>query len=234
MSDPVTNVEIEDVLSSIRKLVADDARMTPEKPKPKPKVEKLVLTPAQRVTDNEQGTAPEPAAVEGKAQLPKLVAERPINDIPGDAKLSDFGEVSGAFPDIDTFEAERETAKASTEAADADGTNADRLDLSKLIEQEVAAAFGAHDADEPQSDSLEDEPQYDPFEDELAQIEEDVLHWDAMQDSQAAQMDAAKEPAVHTEPLKRASQPASTDPENAVPEAPQTLEDNGLARRRFV
>ena len=57
MSDPMTNVEIEDVLSSIRRLVAEG---TPGKAvvssKPPRTMPKLVLTPALRVD-----TAPEPA-----------------------------------------------------------------------------------------------------------------------------------------------------------------------------
>ncbi|WP_088622240.1 hypothetical protein [Oceanicola sp. 22II-s10i] len=78
MSDPVTNVQIEDVLSSIRKLVSEEVRAQtrqgrdaaprstpedhraaePEQPKP---VDKLVLTPALRVHD------PEDMADEGEA-----------------------------------------------------------------------------------------------------------------------------------------------------------------------
>lgn len=56
MSDPVTNVEIEDVLSSIRRLVSTDGR--PVKPHEKTaavavpaEAEKLVLTPSLRVDD---------------------------------------------------------------------------------------------------------------------------------------------------------------------------------------
>jgi len=54
MSDPVTNVEVEDVLSSIRRLVSDDNRpsmktATPVKLSP----DRLVLTPALRVEDDQ-------------------------------------------------------------------------------------------------------------------------------------------------------------------------------------
>ena len=71
MSNPVTNVEIEDVLASIRRLVADDSRGRPEAsfggsaaavsaakgaqaPQPSaatPSADRLVLTPALRVTE---------------------------------------------------------------------------------------------------------------------------------------------------------------------------------------
>ena len=54
MSDPVKNVEVEDVLSSIRRLVSDDNRpsmktATPVKLSP----DRLVLTPALRVEDDQ-------------------------------------------------------------------------------------------------------------------------------------------------------------------------------------
>ncbi len=55
MSDPVTNLEIEDVLSSIRRLVSEDARpraKAPERPAGE-KPDRLLLTPAQRVEVDE-------------------------------------------------------------------------------------------------------------------------------------------------------------------------------------
>ena len=68
MSDPVTNVEIEDVLSSIRRLVSSDGRRA-EAPAtsgdgaaasapPSPEADRLVLTPSLRV----DSAAPKPAA----------------------------------------------------------------------------------------------------------------------------------------------------------------------------
>ena len=52
MSDPVTNAEIEDVLSSIRRLVSTDDREKPGAPKAvSDEQNKLVLTPSQRVDD---------------------------------------------------------------------------------------------------------------------------------------------------------------------------------------
>ena len=61
MSDPVTNVEIEDVLSSIRRLVSTDDRADAQPQiAAEPVPEKLVLTPALRVT-----TAEKPAEIAG-------------------------------------------------------------------------------------------------------------------------------------------------------------------------
>lgn len=60
MSDPVTNAEIEDVLSSIRRLVSTDEREEPAAPKAVPdEQDKLVLTPSQRVDDAPENDDPE-------------------------------------------------------------------------------------------------------------------------------------------------------------------------------
>jgi len=58
MSEPVTNVQIEDVLSSVRRLLSsgkpEDAPDQPlEEANPEPAPERFVLTPALRVTDDE-------------------------------------------------------------------------------------------------------------------------------------------------------------------------------------
>ncbi len=65
MSDPVTNVQIEDVLSSIRKLVSEEVRAQTRHgtaPAPEPSVDKLVLTPALRVPDDVDDKTPTPTA----------------------------------------------------------------------------------------------------------------------------------------------------------------------------
>lgn len=75
MSEPVTNVEIEDVLSSIRRLVTEDNRSAPKPgaaPKQDPAKTRLVLTPALRVAersnDDGQGGDDGPAANVNSAQ----------------------------------------------------------------------------------------------------------------------------------------------------------------------
>lgn len=65
MSDPMTNFEIEDVLSSIRRLVAEgdagkSASTEPDAPR---KVGKLVLTPALRVDNQKNATSDAPVYV---------------------------------------------------------------------------------------------------------------------------------------------------------------------------
>lgn len=59
MSDRMSNVEIEDVLSSIRRLVSEDLRGAPAADPVRPAVPRLVLTPALRV---DAPVAPEPQA----------------------------------------------------------------------------------------------------------------------------------------------------------------------------
>ncbi len=51
MSDPVKNAEVEDVLSSIRRLVSEDKRPLQPSPQPEAKPDRLVLTPALRVEE---------------------------------------------------------------------------------------------------------------------------------------------------------------------------------------
>lgn len=76
MSDPITNVEIEDVLSSIRRLIADESRgrgaedaAADADAAPSAEVRPLVLTPDRRVgPPPEDASQPEPAAPEPGAE----------------------------------------------------------------------------------------------------------------------------------------------------------------------
>jgi hypothetical protein len=65
MSEPLTSGEIEDVLSSIRRLVSDDLRPAAPRPAeaPRPAGDKLILTPALRVV-SEQAEPDAPAGIE--------------------------------------------------------------------------------------------------------------------------------------------------------------------------
>ena len=105
MSEPVTHAEIEDVLSSIRRLVSEDGRETPVVDAAKPaqkSAPRLVLTPSLRVADptpvpSEQQPTPKPAAtsfdtgldadgspdlapeqVEGAVAEPDLQSDEPV------------------------------------------------------------------------------------------------------------------------------------------------------------
>lgn len=87
MSDPVTNVEIEDVLSSIRRLVSSEGRTGMMPPRETPKEpQKLVLTPALRVDDAR------PAPPAAPAEAPQEMAENQ----PAQDKVSDQSEEDSA------------------------------------------------------------------------------------------------------------------------------------------
>ncbi|WP_372834130.1 hypothetical protein [Puniceibacterium confluentis] len=82
MSDPVTNMEIEDVLSSIRRLVSNDTRA-----KPGATVsglpEKLVLTPAQRVVRDESATVTKDKAEDNAPMLLTRAKSDPVTEESG-------------------------------------------------------------------------------------------------------------------------------------------------------
>ncbi len=83
MSDPVTNVELEDVLSSIRRLVAD--RDAPP-PRVSPEPDRLLLTPALRVAEEAEFRADMPLPLAPWAAndpLPIAEAERLSDDAAG-------------------------------------------------------------------------------------------------------------------------------------------------------
>lgn len=141
MSDPVTNVEIEDVLSSIRRLVSEDSRSA--KPATRPaRTDKLVLTPSLRVQDAAADTAPvksetapmlltnpAPSGPESEADsdplpLDQLLAEH--------AALEDTEEGADTqAPQVDDFEADL-MAVADTVAEPADAP-----DFASLVVQDA-------------------------------------------------------------------------------------------------
>jgi hypothetical protein len=88
MSDPVTHAEIEDVLSSIRRLVSEDTRSDEAAPHP---AARLVLTPALRVQDgpattedhqDQDGAAPAAAPVASAAQSAADTGSATLAEIP--------------------------------------------------------------------------------------------------------------------------------------------------------
>ena len=92
MSDPVTNAEIEDVLSSIRRLVSEEPLGDrAARQEQADNTSKLVLTPALRVADPEEqsGEAPEAAAESADVEdAPEETAESPASEQADDAEAS--------------------------------------------------------------------------------------------------------------------------------------------------
>ncbi|WP_281953923.1 hypothetical protein [Pseudophaeobacter arcticus] len=141
MSDPVTQAEIEDVLSSIRRLVSEDGRVAPrpvsaqavenrgqsqpvataqELPKP---TSRLVLTPALRVAENVSNAAERNANQPEAAVVSAEVSEgrEPACDLPDGSYMDlevepelDPGEVL-AFRRNDTVESDRVVAHEPVE-----------------------------------------------------------------------------------------------------------------------
>jgi hypothetical protein len=107
MSEPLSSTEIEDVLSSIRRLVSDDMRPTPKLAAAAG--DKLILTPALRVVQTE-AEVPEPLAAAVAAPLPMFVAVPRTNLM--DAPRSGLGDVVasvGAAVDASSDDWEAET-----------------------------------------------------------------------------------------------------------------------------
>jgi len=163
MSDPVSNADIEDVLSSIRRLVSDEpnadagARAEPAQPS----VERFVLTPAFRVEDAQE-------AEHAEVDLANL------DDSADDAGDPDTGETQNVHPFVATA-AEDTDAHSDHEASDPaahGGVSGDELD-SQISEE--------YQSDEEWSDEnleADSEPHpHDPAPD--IEAESHVVHEDA-------------------------------------------------------
>lgn len=261
MSDPVTNVEIEDVLSSIRKLVAEDVRTPPVARRPE-KPGRLILTAAQRVRDEEpEGAGSKEPVLLTQPILPKDAepAELDIDEIPGDARLADFGEVEGAFPDIDTLDTPEETApedvddQAWSDEAEPEGQAEEtaeaepvedvepeakvedsRGDLNRMIEEEVSAALA--EAEPASNDDEDDDTAWlvdDPEDGDWIEEEEPVAEAELPQEDAWQDDDEPVEAQTVEEPPVFDDQPeeAAIDP---TPAPPLTLEDKVAALGRLV
>lgn len=140
MSDPVKTEDIEDVLSSIRRLVSEEPK--PSLPEPKaeaPQPEKLVLTPAFRVAEDTANTPAEPDPGEAEAVSGQPAAdegsEAGARDIAADepepeADLAETDEVSWHEIPFRHRVAELEAAVAeSGEDWEPDGTEIEHQDV---------------------------------------------------------------------------------------------------------
>lgn len=101
MSDPVTNVEIEDVLSSIRRLVSNGAQDRFALPEPDSEpVNRLVLTPSLRVDDS---PAAEPSGIASPA-----APEDQITSEDEEAREAGDSQLEDAPAEADMFASEHE------------------------------------------------------------------------------------------------------------------------------
>ncbi len=129
MSEPVKNAEIEDVLSSIRRLVSGDNRSAPDITAPRPHpVGRLVLTPALRVADPSEP----PAGTESQEDAP-----------PDTVDAADTA--PWADPDATLYDAARVAETLDEPQAD---DSADMPDQGDATHGDMAESVGETDAQE--------------------------------------------------------------------------------------
>jgi len=236
MSDPVTNVEIEDVLSSIRRLVTDGEKDRPRKAEPaegetawvEPSADRLVLTPAFRVED----AAPAPvAAPEATSEIATEVEDEvPVPD-------SESGIAAENEPE-DKQEIETQEVSAELNEEPAPETKQEtQQDSRSLLEETIAEleAAVADDAAEWEPDGSEELPlvsSWPGFEpDEIADAEIAPEPETEAKAEPEPDTETAPEAETHSEPEIAASQEdaanmanmdsEATTPEPEAEEAPQ-------------
>jgi cell pole-organizing protein PopZ len=185
MPDPVKNAEIEDVLSSIRRLVADDAP-APMEPPATPKAEgadKLVLTPALRIQPQENKVE-EPADAKAvptddweEVTLEDRIAELEAAVASSDEEYEpDGSEVEASAPAMDlsafeddTFELSPEHAVAPEPEPEAEPEVAE-TEAAKAVEDAVA------EAEEEPAEATSETSEDNVFEDDLSEVfDEEML-----------------------------------------------------------
>ncbi|WP_406649521.1 hypothetical protein QEZ52_08725 [Aliisedimentitalea scapharcae] len=143
MSEPVSNAAIEDVLSSIRRLVSEDSRREELAPEPRevPKPPRLVLTPSLRVAES---------AAESTLSS--------AQDSPAPMRLGDSQRVSIAVNDGDLQDGDQELTQ--TQAADAPETIPEEL-VADFVSDDLPDSQMETEAAKP-ADDADDVPWADP------------------------------------------------------------------------
>ena len=96
MSETVTNAEVEDVLSSIRRLVSED-RKPAQKPSEAPAIEeKLVLTPSLRVSNDAPVAAPRKEATPEAVQPRSASYQDAMQDMDTDVETGEAADLSAS------------------------------------------------------------------------------------------------------------------------------------------
>ena len=182
MPDPVKNAEIEDVLSSIRRLVADDAP-APMEPPATPKAEgadKLVLTPALRIQPQES-KAEEPPKAEAaptddweEITLEDRIAELEAAVASSDEEYEpDGSEVEASAPAMDLSAFEDDTFELSPEHAVATEAEAEAVAEPEAAE---VAEDPVEEAEEEPAEATSEASEDNVFEDDLSEVfDEEML-----------------------------------------------------------
>ena len=155
MSDPVTNVEVEDVLSSIRRLVSDDKRPT-SLAETAPSSDRLVLTPALRVAEqgDESHNDDEQAIVEEKAWSDFGTSPDRAAETQADVEEAESFELekSEEEPEVADLSGEQDDAEIASIEGDESAPEPLLLETQVEPEAEVEAPF----IDVPEDESAED------------------------------------------------------------------------------
>ncbi|MCA0869313.1 hypothetical protein LCL97_00620 [Seohaeicola saemankumensis] len=180
MSDPVTNVQIEDVLSSIRRLVSEESRLeTRAKPEGTPRSsDRLVLTPALRVADD---------------PVEDAQVEEPVTDDPAP-------EAEGAEPETAPVETVTEplTLSDPIEVVDEDAGNQNNEapwqdPTATLFEAAQSPVVEDDDIEDPKEslDAAEAPPVEAGDEEDVVEIEEADVVYDDAEEIEATHSDDA-------------------------------------------
>ena len=174
MSDPLKSTDIEDVLSSIRRLVSEDARSKSVAP-PAPEADKLVLTPALRVPDAENDPDRSGEAVE------------PDNDADHDARAAENDAGEAADWQDESADADHPQDDAEDGAAQADhGTNdsvSEAHGQDDTSQDQPVAQDGSDLSAEPATDSADGADalgEIDPDAAQLVQEAQDAIDRDVI------------------------------------------------------
>ena len=162
MSDPVTNVEIEDVLSSIRRLVSEDSRAAhpdhaqPVKPVNPP--EALVLTQEHRVTEKADTPIVSETARDIVKSSTRLELERAIAELEAAVGLEDEAESAA---DMSAQEERSHLAAVEDVAPEEVAPSIDDLDweapIGRAVDGEPPLSNSQIDADvEPVAEHVEE------------------------------------------------------------------------------
>lgn len=165
MSDPVTNAQIEDVLSSIRRLVSEDTRQNlrsarPERPASRPASaqDKLVLTPALRIAEPVDDDLSEPVDDDLSEAAEQSAAEAAFQPAVDPAASDDF--------DTAGFDVAEDASSEgfAFEAEEAEFTEEDGFEIEAELEIDLEpdTEFGTEAEVEAVVEDVEEAPWRDP------------------------------------------------------------------------
>lgn len=158
MSDPVSNAEIEDVLSSIRRLVSEEPSPFLNRKRPAPKSpDKFVLTPALRVAETGDATETDAEDTPDAEDSGAVNLQNPVGDAASaetpDNGMKDAGEPDDAGP----VEPEDPVADAPANSIDPETVATHRQTLEQRIVELESALQQSPDEWEPDGSEAQEQ-----------------------------------------------------------------------------